>query len=218
MKVKICGITNLEDALVAIDAGADYLGFIIYPSSKRAISEIETQRIVAELRKRPICPSLVGVFVNQTAEKTERILVDCELDFAQLSGDETPNLVADPTSVIYGRAYKSLRPQSKDEAEAEAEWFLAPDSKDLPSLLIDAYDPHLYGGSGKMANWSVAAHLAKSTSRLMLAGGLNPNNVKAAIRQVSPFAVDVASGVEAQPGKKDHALVRDFIAAAKSSA
>ncbi len=218
LKVKICGITNLEDALVAIEAGADYLGFILYPPSKRAIDERKTQKLVSELRAQINCPVLVGVFVNETAEKIDRVLANCQLDLAQLSGDETPNMVADPESPIYGRSYKALRPQSQEEADAEAEWFLAPDDEALPSLLVDAYDPHLYGGSGKTADWSVAANLAKKTERLMLAGGLNPNNVAAAVRQVSPFAVDVASGVEARPGKKDHTLVKAFISAAKYAA
>jgi phosphoribosylanthranilate isomerase len=217
-KVKICGLTNLEDALVAVEAGADYLGFILYPPSKRAIDEQETKSIVANLRKRADCPTLVGVFVNEAAERIDQILVKCDLDLAQLSGDETPNLVADPDSPIYGRSYKALRPQSLEEAVAEAEWFLSPEYEVLPSLLIDAYDPHLYGGSGKKADWPVAARLAENTPRLMLAGGLNPNNVAEAIRQVSPFALDVASGVEVRPGKKDPALVKAFISAAKNAA
>ena len=217
-KVKICGLTNLEDALVAIEAGADYLGFILYPPSKRAVNETETQELVSKLRAQTDCPLLVGVFVNETAEKIKQVLASCRLDLAQLSGDETPNMVADPDSPIYGRSFKALRPQSKEEAEAEAEWFLAPEVGDLPSLLIDAYDPNLYGGSGKTADWSVAAHLANNTERLMLAGGLNPDNVTAAIRQVSPYAVDVASGVEARPGKKDHTLVKAFISVAKNAA
>jgi phosphoribosylanthranilate isomerase len=217
LKVKICGLTNLEDALIAIEAGADYLGFILYPPSKRAINEAETQELVANLRTQTDCPLLVGVFVNETAEKIKQVLASCRLDLAQLSGDETPNMIADPDSPIYGRSFKALRPQSKEEAEAEAEWFLAPDVGDLPSLLIDAYDPNLYGGSGKTADWSLAANLAKKTERLMLAGGLNPNNVAAAVRQVSPFAVDVASGVETRPGKKDHALVKTFISIAKNA-
>jgi phosphoribosylanthranilate isomerase len=214
-KVKICGLTNLEDALVAIKAGADYLGFILYPPSKRAIGERETQRVVAALRAEENCPVLVGVFVNETAEKIDRVLANCHLDLAQLSGDETPDMVADPDSPIYGRSYKALRPRSKEEADAEAEWFLAPGNAGLPSLLVDAYDAHLYGGSGQTADWSVAAHLAKKTTRLMLAGGLSPYNVAAAVRQVSPYAVDVASGVEARPGKKDHALVKAFISSVK---
>lgn len=215
-KVKICGLTNLEDALVAIEAGADYLGFILYPPSKRAISEKDTKRLVVALRSESKCPPLVGVFVNESAEEIARILAECQLDLAQLSGDETPNLVADPESPIYGRSYKALRPRSKEEAESDIEWFRAPNNGDLPSLLVDAYDPRLYGGSGKKADWSVAALMAKKTSRLMLAGGLNPYNVAEAVEQVSPFAVDVASGIESQPGKKDHEKVTAFISAAKN--
>jgi len=190
-RVKICGITNLDDALLAVESGADYLGFIFYPPSKRSITVKKAQRIVAELRTRPDQPFLVGVFVNETGSDMAQILTTCQLDLAQLSGDETPNLVGDPESPIYGRCYKVLRPATLDEAQAEAEWY-------LPAEII-------------------AAQLARDIPNLMLAGGLNPDNVAAAVSQVRPFAVDAASGVEATPGKKDPRLVRSFIANAKNN-
>lgn len=217
MKVKICGITNLADALTAADAGADYLGFIFYPPSKRAVDPVAAAAITAELRRRASPPLLVGVFVNETAETMARVLADCELDLAQLSGEEVPFLAGDERSPLYGRAYKALRPQSLAEAEIEAEWFAVPQINGSPSLLVDTYHPTLRGGTGEMADWSVAAELAQTYPGLMLAGGLTATNVAEAVRQVRPFAVDVASGVESKPGHKDHELVRRFIAQAKAA-
>jgi phosphoribosylanthranilate isomerase len=216
VKVKICGLTNYEDALVAADAGADYLGFVIYPPSKRSVEEDAVKQIVARLRQRPGCPLLVGVFVNETAEHMTRILQDCHLDLAQLSGEEVPALAADRTSPLYGRAYKGIRPASLTEAEVEAEWFAVPDRPPyLPEILIDTFHPTLRGGTGETGDWAVAGKLALACPGLMLAGGLTAENVAAAVHQVRPFAVDVASGVESAPGRKDHALLCAFIAEAR---
>lgn len=215
MNVKICGITNLEDALLAVDAGADLLGFIFYPPSKRSIDVETAQAIVAALRQRASCPLLVGVFVNETGPRMAEILDTVGLDLAQLSGEEVPSLVGDEASPIYGRCYKALRPSSFAEAEADAEWYLPPPAPNpqplVPTLLIDTVHPTLRGGTGKTGDWAMSAKLAAAIPGLMLAGGLNAENVAAAVRQVRPFAVDVASGVEAAPGKKDHAAVRAFI-------
>lgn len=223
MKVKICGITNLEDALAAADAGADMLGFIFYPPSKRSI-DVETARaITAVLHNRPSSPTLVGVFVNETAATMAHILDTCQLDLAQLSGEEVPKLVGDGDSPIYGRCYKALRPSSLAEAEADAEWYsvnsehASLSNLQFPSLLIDTYHPTLRGGTGETGDWAMSAQLAQAVPGLMLAGGLNAQNVAEAVRQVRPFAVDVASGVEASPGKKDADLVRAFIRNAKTA-
>lgn len=219
MKVKICGITNLEDALASAAAGADYLGFIFYAPSKRAISVPAATAIVQELRRLPQVPQLVGVFVNETVDETARILVACQLDLAQLSGEEVPYLVGDKRSELYGRAYKAIRPQSLAEAEVEAEWYAVPFEAGVqPTLLLDSYHPALRGGTGITADWSMAAQLAQTYPGLMLAGGLTAENVATAVRQVRPFAVDVASGVEATSGMKDHDLVRTFIQRARGAA
>ncbi|HEX6383409.1 MAG TPA: phosphoribosylanthranilate isomerase [Anaerolineae bacterium] len=237
IKVKICGITNLEDALVAVEAGADYLGLIFYPPSKRAIDVKTAQCIVSHLRAEPTCPLLVGVFVNETAATMARILDSCNLDLAQLSGDELPSLIGDPHSPLYGRAFKALRPTSLAEAEAEAEWYFPPQLTNQPtnqptnhltnqpanqlphpSLLIDTYHPTLRGGTGETGDWSLSAQLARKIPGLMLAGGLTAENVAVAVRQVRPYAVDVASGVEARPGRKDHGLVKTFITRAREVA
>ncbi|MFO7684159.1 MAG: phosphoribosylanthranilate isomerase [Chloroflexota bacterium] len=226
-KVKICGITNLEDALAAVDAGADYLGFIFYPPSKRSVAVDTVAGITAVLRAHNHCPYLVGVFVNETGQSMAQILADCRLDFAQLSGEEVPSLIGEPSSPIFGRAYKALRPASLTEAEVEAEWFLPPNDKAegrkqkaeeaRPRLLIDTYHPTLRGGTGETGDWAMSAKLAQDIPGLMLAGGLTAANVAEAVRQVRPFAVDTASGVEAAPGKKDHALVHAFIHNAKQA-
>ena len=218
IQVKICGITNLKDALVAVEAGADYLGFIFYPPSKRSIAFNTAKEIVNALRQRQDCPLLVGVFVNDTGTHMVQVLEDCRLDMAQLSGDEVPSLVADRQSVLFGRAYKGIQPGSQTEAEVEAEWYAVPDRPDhLPGLLVDTYHPTLRGGTGETGDWRLSAKLAKQYPGLMLAGGLSAGNVAEAVKQVRPFAVDVASGVEAEPGKKDHAQVRSFIEEAKSA-
>lgn len=219
MKVKICGITNLADALAAVEAGADYLGFIFYPPSKRAISRADARPIVARLRERETCPLLVGVFVNETADHMAEVLDGVGLDLAQLSGEEVPRLIGDPASPLYGRSYKALRPTSYEEAAADAEWYRPPQRlRGQPSLLIDTYHPTLRGGTGATGDWTVSARLAREVRGLMLAGGLTADNVADAVAQVRPYAVDVASGVESSPGQKDHALVRAFVQRAKQSA
>lgn len=215
-RVKICGITNLADARATMEAGADYLGFIFYPTSKRAIDVDTARQITSDLRAVDKCPILVGVFVDETAATIAQIMAHCSLDLAQLSGDEPAALIGDPASPIYGRAYKALRPTSLVEAQAEAEWYLPPEpGQDWPSLLVDTYHPTLRGGTGRTADWAIAAHLAGEIPGLMLAGGLTPANVAEAINQVRPYAVDVASGVEAAPGRKDPDLIRAFITAAR---
>lgn len=216
MQVKICGLTNLEDALVAREAGADYLGFIFYPPSKRSVTVSEARCIVSHLRSLAGCPQLVGVFVNESARMMADVLDLCGLDWAQLSGEETPNLLGDPAGLLFGRGFKALRPTSLVEAEAEAEWFVPPDvPAGRPSLLIDTYHPTLRGGTGETTDWSMVAELARKIPGLMLAGGLTVDNVAEAVRVVRPLAVDVASGVEARPGRKDPALVRAFVEQAK---
>lgn len=218
VKTKICGITNAEDAIVAADAGADFLGFIFWPHSKRSVDATVARGIADTLHRREERPLLVGVFVDETAQDVASVLDDCRLDLAQLSGNEPPALVGDPQSPLYGRSFKVLRPTSLAEAQADVEWYLPPQPHpSLPTLLLDAYHPHLPGGSGHRMDWTIAAQIAREVPQMMLAGGLTPANVAQAIKQVQPFAVDVASGVEATPGHKDHARVRAFIAAVQNA-
>ncbi|MCA9937752.1 MAG: phosphoribosylanthranilate isomerase [Anaerolineales bacterium] len=216
-RVKICGITNLEDAQVAAAAGADYLGFILWPGSKRAITPAAAAIICDTLCRQQPRPLLVGVFVNVSGAEMAAHMDACGFDLAQLHGEEVPALIGDPASPLYGRAYKGLRPTSLAEAEAEAEWYQPPQRHpDHPALLIDTFHPNLRGGTGQTTDWQMAAHLAAQIPGLMLAGGLTPDNVAQAVRQVRPFAVDVASGVESAPGRKDHKAIHRFVTAVRS--
>ncbi len=140
------------------------------------------------------------------------MLNHCDLDLAQLHGEEDPELLA----LLAKRAFKALRPRSVVEAEADASRYARFGPGGGPDLLVDAYHPDARGGTGQAGDWNLAAGLARQ-HRLLLAGGLTPGNVAHAIRQVRPWGVDVASGVEAAPGRKDHDQVRAFIAAAKGS-
>ncbi len=210
-QVKICGITNLEDARIAVDAGADFLGFICYPKSPRYVTPGQIAAILSDLR--PLSSDLrtVGVFVNEPLESIQQILDQTGLDLAQLHGGEPPEVVKQ----LDGRAFKALRPTSLPEAETDAKRFALRHPVSGPDLLLDAYHPDAFGGTGHRADWDIAAALAP-TCRLLLAGGLNPTNVAEAIGRVQPWGVDVSSGVEIEPGRKDHEAVRAFIAAAKS--
>ena len=205
MHIKICGLTNLDDALAAVDAGADYLGFNFYPRSPRHIAPETCAPIVAEIARRSADVITVGVFVNSPPEQVAAILAACGLDLAQLHGDEPPEHLA----LLWGRAYKGLRGLGQNDPCP-----YAAASPGYPSLLLDAYKPGLYGGAGEAGNWEEARKVAQDYP-LFLAGGLTPGNVAQAIRQVGPWGVDVASGVEIAPGKKDAASVRAFVRAAQ---
>ncbi len=208
MKVKICGLTSLEDALAACEAGADLLGFNFYSASPRYILPVHCSRLVEGLRQRGCTALLVGVFVNSNASQVSAILDECHLDLAQLSGDESPRTLAQ----LGERAFKALRPTDRLELEASLQRF--PPRSQAPAWLIDAYRPGAYGGTGQLACWDLAASLA-ARAPILLAGGLNPDNVAEAVSQVWPWGVDVASGVESSPGKKDAAKIAAFIKTAK---
>jgi len=204
MKVKICGLTNLADCLAAVNAGADLLGFNFYPPSPRCISPGECARIVRELRTRKVQVVTVGVFVNSPADEILKIMDSCHLDLAQLSGDEPRAVLA----AVGPRAYKALRP-ANTAALQEGLASYSPRSAP-PAWLVDAHHPGQYGGTGQIAEWNLARSLARKAP-ILLAGGLNPSNVAQAVRQVQPWGVDVASGVELSPGYKDDAKMRAFV-------
>ena len=205
MKVKICGITNIDDARAAIEAGADLLGFNFYPKSPRYIAPEKAGEIAVQIRPDGPRPLLVGVFVNSPLEEVRAIFEIARIDLAQLHGDEPVRMLEQ----LNGRGFKALRPMSETEAEIDAEWF-APHGPNAPVLLIDAYRQEQYGGTGHTADWTIATSLAQQYP-ILLAGGLTPENVAEAVRQVRPWGVDVASGVEASPGKKDVAKMRLFV-------
>lgn len=212
MKVKICGITNLDDALAALEAGADLLGFNFYSASPRHIFPHECQRLVAALESFRSQVTLVGVFVDTPPDQVLRILNQCKLDLAQLSGDEPPEAL----KALGGRAFKAIRPSSQANMVELVEAY--PGRSKPPAYLIDAYRPGQYGGTGQTANWSLAASLSLHFP-LLLAGGLTPANVAQAVKQVRPWGVDVASGVESSSqgsrGRKDAQKMHDFITAAR---
>ncbi len=211
MKIKICGITNLNDALAAVDAGADMLGYNFYSKSKRYISINKCVEIQTELVERGMDVISVGVFVNASYETILNTIEICALDLVQLHGDEPPELLEE----LGEFAFKAVRPQSADDALKALEKYSQEDR--APALLVDAYHPSEYGGSGTIGDWSLAKELVEKAP-ILLAGGLTSENVGEAVRQVHPWGVDVASGVEASPGKKDAAKMKAFVQAVRSAA
>jgi phosphoribosylanthranilate isomerase len=214
--IKICGLTNLEDARCASEAGAELLGFIFYPKSARYVTAEQAAAIVSGLRKTLSCPlpRLVGVFVNEPVEGVRAIVERVGLDLAQLHGDEP----FDQLQALGNGAYKAIRPATVMQARAQARVYASARRRDLgtPDLLIDAYHPQRYGGTGRTTDVSVARDLSRRY-RLLLAGGLAPETVAEAILQVQPWGVDVSSGVERTKGKKDPARIRAFIQAVRSA-
>lgn len=195
-KVKICGITNVEDALQAVEAGADALGFVFYAKSPRYVTPNEVQQILAEL---PPFVTTVGLFVNEPIARIRRTMAAARLDVVQLHGDEQPeDCLIEPLRVI-----KALRVRDAASLEGAARYRVS-------ALLLDAWSDKSYGGTGEQFDWQLVRRLTAKRP-LILAGGLNPENVIDAVRTVRPYAVDVSSGVESAPGKKDHQKVVEFI-------
>jgi phosphoribosylanthranilate isomerase len=187
--LKVCGITSLADARLAIEYGATFLGFNFYRPSPRYIEPESARQIITAL---PPAVTPVGIFVNEpTPDAVDRLMAQSGVTMAQLHGDETAD---------YGRAVGAARVikawRGAPGLEAEAVEYPA------AALLLDAYDPRLYGGTGRTVDWDLAARLARQV-RLFLAGGLSPDNIGEAVRRVRPFAVDLNSGVESAPGIKD---------------
>lgn len=212
-RIKLCGVTTFDNALLCAESGADLLGLNFYPPSPRAITPEAARVITDGLRARlgDRCPLLVGVFVNASAAEIAQIMESAGLDAAQISGDEPPDLLA----ALQGRAYKAIRPRSAAEVRDLAVRYLphAPENPRLPLLLVDAYHKALYGGTGEQASLDVALAARELVPRLMLAGGLKPENVAARVQAIQPWAVDTASGIEnGTPGIKTPDRVRDFVA------
>jgi len=203
-EIKICGITNLDDALAACEAGADALGFIFYLRSPRCVSPRRARDIIAVL---PSTVAKVGVFVNDDPERIEEIAEFCSLDLLQLHGDETPEFCRRfPASMVI----KALSPRTAADLEEAADY-------PVRTILVDAFAPGLYGGTGKTSNWDLARAIGESFP-LILSGGLNSGNIQGAIASVSPHAVDINSGVEASLWRKDHDKVREIIGMIRRSA
>jgi phosphoribosylanthranilate isomerase len=199
IRVKICGITSAADARAACQAGADSIGLNFYDQSPRHINIVDASKIRAQI---PKDVEAVGVFVNLPAEEVAATCASVHLDAAQLHGDESPRIVAELAHKV--RVIKAFRVKADFALETLDHY------SDAFAFLLDAAQAGQYGGTGHTTDWALARRAA-AAHRIILAGGLKPENVAAAIRVVHPYAVDVASGVESKPGKKDHARVREFI-------
>ncbi|MDX1952150.1 MAG: phosphoribosylanthranilate isomerase [Verrucomicrobiota bacterium] len=204
VRVKVCGITSLVDAVAAIDAGADALGFMFYEGSSRYINPADARSIIKEL---PPFISSVGVFVNLSITGIREIAAKTGIDTVQLHGEEAPDFCSHiPLPVI-----KAFRVES-ESIIVETQRF-----PNASALLLDSYVPGRLGGTGATFNWDLAVQAKQNGKPIILAGGLTPLNVGEAVQKVRPFAVDVSSGVESAPGKKDQAKMRDFISSVRTA-
>jgi phosphoribosylanthranilate isomerase len=201
--VKICGITSVEDALAAVAAGADAIGLMLFEGSPRYVS-LETAAAIS--RVLPPHVARVGVFVNPSEADVRHAIAACALTLLQFHGDETPEFCA----LFPLMTMKAFRVRDAESLQRLTEYA-------TDAWLLDAYSPAALGGTGERFNWDLAVEAQKLGRPIFLAGGLTPENVAAAVRRVRPFGVDVSSGVERVPGRKDAAKVRAFIAAAKGA-
>ena len=196
VKVKICGMTNLNDVKVAVDDGVDAVGFIFYKKSPRSVTMQAVRKIVLEL---PPFVDSVGVFVNETAEQINKIADRCNLDRVQLHGNESPSFC----KKIRRRVIKAIRVKDIQSLKKLSDY-------PVSSFLLDTFSEDQYGGTGRVFDWNLA-YPAKKYGPIILAGGLTPNNVRQAIQRIQPYGVDVCSGVESQPGIKDHKKMQIFL-------
>ena len=196
-EIKICGITRVDDALCAAACGADAVGFIFHPASSRYITPRRAKEIVPALPRRI---TTVGVFVNREAEVVAKIVEDCGLDLIQLHGDESPEYCR---RFPAERLIKAVFPRTPEDLRAL-------DAYHVRAFLVDFRDAGRYGGTGKRADWELAARLAKERP-MILAGGLTIENIGEALAAVAPGAVDINSGIERAPGIKDHDRMRQIV-------
>ncbi|MFH2011118.1 MAG: phosphoribosylanthranilate isomerase [Pseudomonadota bacterium] len=202
-KIKICGITNIEDAALAVKLGADAVGFVFYKDSPRYIRMDVARKIIREL---PPFVSSVGVFVNEEENIVREISTDCHLDILQFHGKESPDFC----SHFDKKVIKAFSIKNRDDLDIISSYRVS-------AVLLDTYYEEIYGGGGKVFNWELASEAKRFNSRVILSGGLNPANVMKAIKMVAPYGVDVSSGVEFKPGKKDPVKLEKFIKAAKKN-
>ncbi len=189
VKVKICGITNYADAKAAVDMGADLLGFNFYPKSPRYIKPEEAFKIINKL---PAIADTAGVFVNSSFEQIRETISTCQLNWIQLHGDESPEFCNEFFSVDV-KTMKAIRVKEQNDIKQAEKYF-------TDAILLDAFDPKKYGGTGLTFDWNIVGHIGK---RIFLAGGINPDNVVKAVK-LGVYGIDVCSGIESEPGKKDH--------------
>lgn len=203
-RAKICGITNIEDALIAVAAGADALGFLLYRKSPRYVDPMTVQQIVAQL---PPLVVPVGVFVNEEIKVVRDLMDTCGLALAQLHGEETATYCRELSRPVL----KALRLKDRSTFLSLAEF---QGRAGVRGFVLDAFSDQAYGGTGQVVDWGLAREAAQAAT-VILAGGLTPENVGQALRAVQPYGVDVSSGVEVAPGKKDHEKVRAFLRAVR---
>lgn len=203
IRIKVCGITRLQDALCAVECGADALGFIFHRKSARYVDPDEARLIIEQL---PPFVDVVGVFVDKEREEVEEIVRYCRLGYVQLHGDESAKYAerllrfTSPCEVI--KAFRVGEQTTAEDFESYA--------PHVKAFLLDTFDKELVGGTGKSFDWSIIPRLGLRKP-FMLAGGLDPLNIAAALQQVRPYGVDVNSGVEVAPGLKDHQQIREFV-------
>jgi phosphoribosylanthranilate isomerase len=193
VKVKICGITNYDDAVAAMDMGADLLGFNFYPDSPRYVTPEKAERIINKL---PGFMDTAGVFVNASVEQIHKTKAVCPLDWVQLHGDEDPTFCRSLLTHNV-KTMKAIRVKNQKDIESANSFF-------TDAVLLDAFDPDKYGGTGLTFDWNIIGHISK---RVFLAGGINPDNAAAAV-ELGVYGIDVCSGIELRPGKKDHRKMR----------
>ena len=206
-KVKICGITNLEDARHSIACGAHALGFNFYDKSPRYISTDMAKRIIEQL---PDTIEIVGVFVNEKTDRIVEIADAAKLDMIQLHGDETPEFTSEVAVKTGLPVIKAFRVSPDFTVNDLADY-------ETDAILLDAFSADQHGGTGKIFNWNVAREVSESGRKLYLAGGLSAANITDAVTAVRPYAVDACSLLEREPGRKDHDKVAAFVAAVKKT-
>ena len=203
IRVKICGITNAEDAACAVEAGAHALGFVFYEKSSRHVLMKTVANLCASL---PPFVSKVGVFVNELERTIEKAVAECGLDTLQFHGDEPPVFC----QKFLPKVVKAFRLRSRDDLRALSDY-------DVDAWLLDAYSGESRGGTGQSFDWNLAVEAGKLGRPIILSGGLTPDNVTEAIRKVRPFGVDVSSGVEKSPGQKDPVKIHAFLQACRET-
>lgn len=203
-RVKICGVTRVEDALAAVAAGADALGFMFYPPSPRFLRLDQAAAIAREL---PPLVSRVGVFVDAAPERVHEAIAAAGLDTLQFHGKESPEYCR---GFPGRRVVKAFRMQNASSLQA------LEDYRGM-AWLLDSYVAGAFGGTGQTFNWDLACEAVRRGGTVILAGGLTPDNVGRAVAAVRPFAVDVSSGVESEPGRKDPARMREFVRVAREA-
>jgi phosphoribosylanthranilate isomerase len=203
VKVKICGITNLDDAMAAVDFGADALGFVFFKESPRYVPD---SRAASIIKKLPSFLTTGGVFVNEQSEHIENIVAMTGIDVVQLHGEESPEKCRCTRRVI-----KAVRVDTLESLDPLISY-----REIVSAFLLDTFTSGLFGGTGKIFNWDIAVE-AKQFGRIILAGGLTPDNVAEAVKRVRPYGVDVSSGIEFEQGRKDHKKMQLFIERAKAT-